>query len=282
LKPTSKNLIDWLRWGKDSLKNAGISSANLDAALLLAHSTGQTKTQIFVARPDEFFSEFELNTFSDLIEKRAKHTPVAYLTGKCEFMGLEFEVNKHVLIPRPETELLAENAMLYKNAKTVLELCTGSGCVAVSLSKLTNFEIDASDISLKVLGIAKINAAKHNASVKFFQSDMFHDLPNKRYDMILANPPYIAKKEIERLPISVKKFEPTSSLDGGEDGLFFYSRIVDRAADFLNAKGVIMLEIGYDQAEAVKGLLAKDFENVQIKKDLSGRDRLVIASMRQI
>jgi release factor glutamine methyltransferase len=192
-------------------------------------------------------------------------------------MGLNFEVNEHTLIPRPDTEIAVEVALdMIKQTKieTVLDLCTGSGCIAVSLCKLCQrpLRITASDISPEALEIAKKNANRHRVPISFVQSDLFSDLNPDLYDLTIANPPYIPRDEIDTLPHSVKDYEPHSALDGGADGLDFYRTIIKKTVNN------IILEIGYNQADGVKNILEQNsFKEIQIIKDLAGHNRVVAA-----
>ena len=171
-------------------------------------------------------------------------------------MKLNFIVNKNVLIPREDTEILVLEAL--KQGKTkILDLCTGSGCIAISLAKyLNNAQVDASDISTRALSVAKKNAKLNDVNVNFIHSDLFESI-NEKYDLIISNPPYIRKSDIKNLQLEVKK-EPMRALDGGESGLDFYERIINESVNFLNRKGIIMFEIGYDQAKDVSSLLKKN------------------------
>lgn len=221
-----------------------------------------------------------------ILNARERRVPLAYILKKAYFYGREFEVNKSVLIPRGDTEILAESAINYikhiqnnKASSKVLDLCTGSGILAVTIALETGADVLASDISKKALSIAKRNAKKLDANVKFFESDLFDGLTNQKFDAIVSNPPYIRSSEIDGLEREVSHFEPRLALDGGEDGLEFYRRIADGAVKHLKESGMIFLEIGYDQADAVKQILSQNFEDIQIKKDLSGNDRVIQAKI---
>jgi len=235
------------------------------------------KVSIMTARDGEELTAGETARFMELTGQRAMNRPLAYIVGKREFMGLEFEVNEYTLIPRPDTETVVEAALdIIKRMgiKTVLDICTGSGCIAVSLSALCpgKLDITASDVSLRALETAKRNAAKHKAPIIFIQSDMFSRVDPASYEMIIANPPYIPHNEITALPRDVKDYEPLSALDGGPDGLSFYRVIAERAVKF------VVVEIGYNQAEDVRNILVRNgFGTIRIIKDLSGHNRVITA-----
>ena len=216
--------------------------------------------------------------------KRAKHIPLTKIFNRANFYGFEFYVNENVLSPRPETELLVEEVVKEvkerNNKKTkVLDLCTGSGCIATVISMKTGLKVFASDISESALDVARQNAKNLNADVKFVESDLFNSIKHK-FDIIVSNPPYIKSQDILTLEEEVKDNDPLISLDGGEDGLYFYKEIAKIAPLYLNKNGKIFLEVGFDQAKSVKKLLQNNFENIKIKKDYNGIDRMVIASLK--
>lgn len=228
---------------------------------------------------DRYYEEiYELN----------KGIPIQYIVKNQEFMGLDFYVDSNVLIPQPDTEILVEKVLeLYnnnyknKNNVSILDLCTGSGAIAVALAKniTEKVEIYGSDISNEALQIANLNKKNNDATnVKFFQSDMFKNMENLKFDIIVSNPPYIKTEIISTLDKEVRE-EPYIALDGGIDGLDFYKIIIANACDFLNDKGYICLEIGYDQKKDVIGLItnSKKYEEVEAINDLSGNDRCIIA-----
>ncbi len=215
-------------------------------------------------------------------------TPVQYIIGHTEFCGLDLVVNEDVLIPRPETELLVEKAIEVASGKgkgaRILDLCTGSGCVAVSIAHAltkdaTGCKIVASDISANALDVAKLNAARHGASdrIEFIKSDLFDSIED-RFDIIVSNPPYIARKEFETLQKEVLK-EPRVALDGGEDGLDFYRKIIHAAPGHLNPDGHILFEIGFGQADEIRKIIESGgaFKAIEIKKDFNDIERIAIA-----
>ncbi|MBO5348643.1 MAG: peptide chain release factor N(5)-glutamine methyltransferase [Clostridia bacterium] len=220
-------------------------------------------------------------------KKYLSGTPLQYITNKQEFMKLNFYVDENVLIPQPDTEILVEEIInLYKNKKCkILDLCTGSGAIAIALAKyVEDAQIVASDISMKALQIAKLNAEKNllHKKIKFIESDMFEKIDDTDFDIIVSNPPYIKTDVINTLDASVKK-EPNIALDGGQDGLKFYKIIINKAHQYLSNNGKLFLEIGYDQKEDVIKLLNKTgyYNEIYSKKDLGQNDRIVVASVRR-
>jgi len=213
--------------------------------------------------------------------------PIQYITNNQEFMKLNFYVDKNVLIPQPDTEILVEEVIEISkkiNSKKILDLCTGSGAIGVSLAKyLPNCEITAVDISKKALQIAKKNAIINEVEkqITFISSDLFSNLESQKFDIIVSNPPYIKRNDIENLEEQVKK-EPLIALDGGEDGLDFYKKIIKEAHKYLVSEGYLCLEIGYNQKDEVIKLIEKEetFKNIYSKKDLYGIDRIIIAEMK--
>ena len=209
--------------------------------------------------------------------KRLQNIPVDKIFNKAYFYGLEFRVDENVLSPRPESEMLVERAIAYiknNNYKTALDLCTGSGCLAISIKKNVEIQMTASDISFRALQIAKLNAKQNDADIKFIKSDMFENITDK-FDIIISNPPYIDTQDIDDLDAEVKDHDPFIALDGGEFGLKFYNIIHENLRKVLNENGCLILEIGDDQKELLLSLF-NDFELVESLKDLSGNDRVLI------
>ncbi len=260
--------------------------SNTDARLLLAYVLGCDKLYLTVNR-DKLLTHTQQNTYGEYLKRRASGEPLSYITGKKEFMSLDFKVNKSVLIPRPETEHLVELALQWakdrENPK-ILDLCTGSGAIAVSLAHYLKGEahIHGADISDDALKVAKTNADLNNANVRFFIADALSlcEIPQK-YDAVISNPPYIETDIINTLDANVKNFEPHLALDGGSDGLVFYKSIIKNARKILNTGGLLALEIGCNQGESVKNLMADDFCGVEIKKDLAGLDRIVYGYLKE-
>ena len=264
-----------LSWGEEQLSKAGIDDAKLDAWYLLEYSLPTDRVS-FLMKGNNPVTEEKKEQYEVLIEKRASHIPVQHLTGVQDFMGLTFKVNEHVLIPRQDTEVLVEEVLKVSKGKNVLDMCTGSGCIIISLAKLGQLEsATAVDISTEALKIARENAASLEADVSFVESDLFEKVEGV-YDIIVSNPPYIESEEVEKLEPEVKDHEPRLALDGTEDGLYFYRKIIEEADKYLTENGAIFFEIGYNQGEAVSELLrAKGYQDIKVIKDLPGLDRVV-------
>ncbi|MCD7813481.1 MAG: peptide chain release factor N(5)-glutamine methyltransferase [Lachnospiraceae bacterium] len=282
----------------------GIEDAAVDAWYLLEYVTGVSRAR-YLADRDKSMKEEQRDAYAALVTQRGAHIPLQHLTGEQEFMGLPFLVSEAVLIPRQDTETLVElalekikaslrsdavpgknkagqNADLPREEKDryrVLDLCTGSGCIAVSIAKLCERmpEVCASDLSADALAVARENARRLGVDVRFFQSDLFTQItkPAEGFDLIVSNPPYIRTRVIEELSEEVRLHEPRMALDGGMDGLEFYRRIVCESRDYLRSGGWLLLEIGYDQGTEVADLLRRyGFSQVRVSKDLAGNDRV--------
>ena len=277
--------------GRQVLIRNNIDDASLVARELLAHVLGQNKQYLVIHSDDELKEEYR-SKFVDCINQIVSGKPLQYITNKQEFMGLNFFVDENVLIPQPDTEVLVEETIkkcilvaelrAEKSPIKILDLCTGSGAIAISLNyvlaqKNINAEIMASDISTKALDIAKKNNESNNTSVKFAESNLFENIQKNDFDIIVSNPPYIKRKIIETLPCQVQA-EPHIALDGGEDGLDFYKKIIDQACKYIK-NGYVLLEIGYDQKDEVEGLFRANgrYSEIETVKDLSNNDRCVIA-----
>lgn len=268
--------------GSTALDEAGISDAGTDAWILLEHVTGVSRTRYYV-NPRQSLSEDEEKSYLSYIEKRKKRIPVQHLTGVQEFMGLEFLVNEHVLIPRQDTEVLVET--VWKDLEPgmrVLDMCTGSGCILISLMKRMQTVSGEDgihgvgvDLSREALQVAETNASKQNVGAVFVESDLFEQVEGT-YDIIMSNPPYIRTSVINELQEEVKLHDPYTALDGKEDGLFFYREIIKKSKEYLKKGGRLYFEIGHDQGEDVKKLMEEaGFTQVTVKKDLAGLDRVV-------
>jgi release factor glutamine methyltransferase len=272
-----------LAQGSADLKFAGIKTPGLDASLLLAHILNTSRTKL-IAKGTDRISEKKCAAFCELIERRANGECTAYIIGKKEFRGLEFEVNKSVLVPRPETETLVETAIdiVQKNSiVNILDLCTGSGAVAISLkNEMPTCEITATDISPNAINTAIRNAEKllGGNSIKFFQGDLYHALPDSpptTYSLIVSNPPYIPSEEIQTLSAEVQN-EPRIALDGGISGLETIERIIEKTSNHLQKNGYLLLEADPRQMEQITTLLEKKgFIDIQLYKDLSGSSRVI-------
>ena len=219
------------------------------------------------------------------VQKRVKHIPLDYIFGKSYFYGYEFKVDRNVLIPRQDTEILVENIVKDIKSKNkpvkVLDIGTGSGAIIVTIKKETNAECYAVDVSKKALEIAKYNAEQNNAKVEFIESNLFENVPKIKFDYIVSNPPYIESDVISTLQAEVRLNEPILALDGGVDGLDFYRKIINQSTDYLTSSGKIYFEIGYNQAEIVKNLLENDYSQIQVYKDYGGNDRVIVAQIKK-
>lgn len=277
--------------GVKVLAEAGIEEATLDARYLLFEVFHTDMTHFLLDRGRGISEDDQVldqvKQYRLMIEKRSQRIPLQHITGSREFMGLEFYVNEHVLIPRQDTETLVELILKdYKGRKPViLDMCTGSGCIAISLSKIGGFDgVTAVDLSKEALKVAKRNAdvLLGPGSITLIESDLFQAIePKSRFDIIVSNPPYIPTEIIKELQPEVRNFEPMLALDGREDGLFFYRQLVSEGRRFLNPGGSIYFEIGYDQAESVSALLEDaGFAEIRVVKDAAGLDRVVCAVMK--
>ena len=326
-------LYDLLNEGSSILRQAGDTDAENDAKLLLLNAFDLNLVHFLMDRlrplseTDEAVQE-QIQNYRAMVAKRASRVPLQQILGSQEFMGLDFFVNEHVLIPRQDTETLVELVLEEQQGKQqeeqqekqqeqqpeeqqkkqreqqseeqqkkqrgqkpeksrkLLDLCTGSGCIAISLAVKGGFEsVTATDLSEEALKVAERNARMHQVPIRFFQGDLFSALPQsevKTFDIITSNPPYIPTAVIATLEPEVREHEPTMALDGTEDGLKFYRQIAKEAGSWLKPGGSIYLEIGYDQGEAVSGLLEDaGFTNVRVIKDLPGKDRVVCGCWEQ-
>ena len=278
------NIQQNYRIGINRLIEAGIADAVVDAWLLMEYVTGITKEQ-YIMDPCYYLPVEEEVAYFSCIEKRARHIPLQHITGSQEFMGYPFAVNEHVLIPRQDTEVLVEEGLQYvKQGDRILDMCTGSGCILLSLMKYAAERNQISgllgvgtDISADALLVAEKNrqALLADADVTLVQSDLFANVEGT-FDLILSNPPYIKTDVIDELSDEVKLHDPRIALDGDADGLHFYRRIVKESVPFIKRGGRLLFEIGHDQGADVS-LLMKEagFADVQVKKDLAGLDRVV-------
>lgn len=275
-EPCFKDILDK---GKEILKQAGTSDFNIDAWYLLEYITGMGRAEYFLKKNNTVPGE-TVAKYLKLINIRASHMPLQYITGSQEFMGLEFKVSEDVLIPRQDTETLVEYVLPFVNGKKVLDICTGSGCIAVSLAKLGGTALCvAADYSEKALAVARQNAELNNTGIQFIQSDMFENITGS-YDIIVSNPPYIETAIIDTLMPEVKEYEPRAALDGGSDGLSFYRVIGSKAKDYLYPGGLLAVETGALQGLQVMGIFKESgYKDVCVQKDLSGNDRVVAAVM---
>lgn len=289
-------------YGQEELKLAGIEDAAVDAWYLMEFVTGISRAMYFLNVQEEMSVEQE-KAYRSHIERRASHIPLQHITGVQEFMGLEFCVNEHVLVPRQDTEVLVESVLeVLEPGMKVLDMCTGSGCILISLLKHSqqgsckpvcgqfensqpacgqmainenNVRGVGVDISEDALQVARKNRDKIGVEAELIQSDLFEKVGGQ-YDIIVSNPPYIRTAVIEELKEEVRFHDPFLALDGKEDGLYFYRKIVEKSPEFLNKGGKLYFEIGHDQGVEVKRLMEEaGFTGVAVKKDLAGLDRVV-------
>ena len=273
------------------LRAAEITEADTDAWLLFSACMGLNRTE-YLMRSDAVVPDDKAEEYLGKLKRRAGREPVQYIEETAPFMGFDFYVNENVLIPRMDTEILVSEAI--KRARImfsqrqhdvnfrILDMCTGSGCIAQSTYLLLKnegctVEVDAVDISEKALEVARINASRLGAQVKLIRGNLFENVDNK-YSMILSNPPYIRTDVIADLEPEVREHEPMLALDGTADGLYFYREITDKAWEYLENNGILMYEIGYDQALEVSDMLRqKGYTDIAVIKDFAGLDRVVAA-----
>mgnify|MGYP000897431914 CR=1 FL=1 len=270
------NYTEAFLMGMQKLKEAQLEEAQLEARLLLEEICG-TDHNTLLCHGDREVSEKEEEQYRKTIEQRAQHVPLQHILGYQDFMGLRFHVNEHVLIPRQDTEILAEEAMRYlHDGMRILDLCTGSGCILLSLLHYSNdCEGVGVDISKEALLVAKENAASLGIETDFVESDLYERVTGK-FDLLVSNPPYIESAVIPTLMEEVRGYDPYIALDGGEDGLDFYRRIIGGAQDYLKRGGQILMEIGSGQAQAVSELLREaGFKEIDVCRDFAGLDRVV-------
>ncbi len=267
-------------WGMDRLKKADIEEAALDARLLLEEVCG-TDRNYLLSHGENPVTEIQNRDYKGAITRRASHVPLQHILGYQEFMGLKFKVTPDVLIPRQDTEILVEEVMRFlHDGMRILDMCTGSGCILLSLLRYSNeCEGKGCDISEKALAVAAENARLLGLNADFVQSDLFENVDG-RFEIIVSNPPYIPGKMIPELMEEVREHDPTIALDGGGDGLDFYRKIINEAEKYLYSGGMLFFEIGYDQAEAVSGYMKEaGYQGITVCKDLSGLDRVVSGRM---
>ena len=273
-----------LNFGKNTLQKSGIGETEPDAWLLMEYVFGICRSWYFV-HMEENAAEDKEQEYSKLIQKRAQHIPLQQLTHQAWFYGIEFYVNEHVLIPRQDTEVLVEEVLKEAGDKAglqVLDMCTGSGCILLSLlENLKEAQGTGADLSEEALLVAKKNGERLKRQVCWEKSDLFEKIHGK-FNIIVSNPPYIETKVIEDLMEEVRFHEPRMALDGREDGLFFYREITAKAGEYLEENGILAFEIGYDQGEAVCTLMKQEhYREIRIVKDLACLDRVVIGRKQQ-
>ncbi len=282
------NIDGALKKGIEILKNANNEAPVVEAGVMLCSALKCDKAFLY-SHNDHCISRDEYDFYIEQLNQRASGKPLQYITGHQEFMSLDFIVTPDVLIPRQDTEILVETVInfaqnhLNSPALKILDIGTGSGCIAVSLAHyLKNCKVTAVDISEKALKIARLNADKAGAAdrIRFLQSNVLERLEKDRFDVILSNPPYIPAADIKKLQVEVRDYEPIGALDGGADGLDFYRKIVSEAPCFLKPDCLLAFEVGYDQAQKVSRLMSQCFDDIQIIKDLSGIERVVTGKLQ--
>ena len=274
-----------LAWTKDYLLSKGVANARLEAEWLLCAATGLDRVGLYL-HYDKPLNDGELAAYRALVARRAKREPLQHILGSQEFCGLDFEVNADVLIPRYDTELLVSEAVTRApDARSALDIGTGSGCIAVSLQKrLPKAHITATDISEAALMVARRNAAKNGAVVEFLRGSLFTPVAGRRFDLIVSNPPYIPTADIAALEQEVRDYDPFAALDGGNDGLHFYRSLIPEAAEYLNRGGWLLVEIGIGQANDVAELfkMAGSYRQPITAIDSGGIERVVGAQMEEV
>ncbi len=278
-----------LNVGIDKLNTANIDNPRYDGRILLEYVLKCDRNYILIYGDNHVDSE-DVETYLELINRRCTHFPLQYILGYQEFMGYEYKVNSNVLIPRQDTEILVEEVLKYvKTDNSILDMCCGSGCIGISIYKyfkdfmcthngeLSNIQVDLADISLGAISVATENSNNLQANVDIIESDIYSNITQK-YNIIISNPPYIRSDVIPTLMEEVKEYEPMMALDGMEDGLYFYRKIIGGARRYLYEQGYVFLEIGCDQATYIREIFVDNqFKDITVIKDLAGLDRVVYA-----
>jgi release factor glutamine methyltransferase len=286
--PVIPSINLYLQWAVKFLEQSKIPNARFDAEILLVHVLKCTRIDLYKS-PDWIINPRAGKSFRKLIKRRCHDYPVAYIIGHAEFMSLDFKVSPAVLIPRPETEFVVEEALniiKHNSFDSVMDIGTGSGNIIISLAKLTanqRIKFWASDISPRALKVARTNARHHKVAgqIKFVQGDLFEAFKNRRLehkiDLLICNPPYVARQDKHLLAPGVRLFEPAAALYAGQTGLDFYRRIISEAIDYLRPGGYMVLELGYNQAKQVQEIFASTgcFDRIKIIKDLRGIKRVI-------
>lgn len=265
-------ISELLRYARGELSD----NAALEARRIVTRALDINETEL-ITRGGEEAADEAVKAVKRMLDRRRNGEPLQYILGSAEFMSLEFEVNPSTLIPRADTETLAETviAQIGEKKAKLLDIGAGTGCVGISIARYCGADVTLSDISRDALETAKRNALLNNVAADFLEIDILNEIPDGKFDVIVSNPPYIETEVIKTLQREVKDREPRLALDGGEDGLKFYRRIVSIAPPLLTPNGLLAFEIGYNQGKAVPELMKKDFKNIKIIKDLCGNDRVV-------
>ncbi len=267
---------------KKDLQKAGIENFGFEARQIIKHITGYNNTQI-MAKYNEQLSPLQQTIYNELMQKRKNHYPLQYMLGCWDFYGLEFFVGEGVLSPRADTEALVDTALEELKGKSgaeVLDLCSGTGCIAIAIAKNSDARLTALEKYEKALGYLKKNVKKHKADIEVIEADVFDFTPSKKYDLIVSNPPYIAADEMEEMNTETS-FEPDTALYGGEDGLMFYRHIVQSFKHYIKKGGKLMLEVGFRQAETVSEILKTNgYTDIGVKEDYNGIQRVVFGTVK--
>lgn len=274
---------DLVKYGEEVLKSAGIDTYKSDVKILVTHALDIEYSKYFLCLENEVTME-QNDRFVQIIKKRAQFYPCQYITNSQDFMGITFYVEEGVLIPRPETELLVDEAIKQSSGygQRVLDMCCGSGCIGISyklLRRNKGFDdiVDLADISDTAIRVSGRNNNALNAGCNIIKTDLFGEI-DKKYNIIISNPPYIMTEEIDKLMEDVKCYEPKLALDGDLDGLYFYKRIISDAKKHLEANGLVLFEIGYNQYAQVRMLFENEgYTDIKLIKDYAGLDRIVLA-----
>ena len=269
-------------WGVEQLKSAFIEEADLDARLLLEEVCG-TDRNYLLSHGENQVTEKQHDAYADCIERRKEHIPLQHILGYQEFMGLKFKVTPDVLIPRQDTETLVEEVLRYlHDGMHILDVCTGSGCILLSLLRYSNDCAGVGcDISEQALQTAEENAKCLGLEAELIKSNLLENVTGK-YEIIVSNPPYIPSGEIKNLMEEVREHDPIIALDGGEDGLLFYRKLTEKAGEFLYSGGMLFFEIGCGQAAAVSEYMKKaGYRDITVCRDLAGLDRVVYGTWRE-
>lgn len=282
---SQRTIIDLINEGQRILEDKNIENARFEAEVILMNILKYNKSKL-ILNYKECIEDAQVNRFIEYINIRLTRKPLQYIIGNQEFMGLQFEVNEDVLIPRQDTEVLVESVLQFldnSNATNVMDICTGSGCIPISLCYYNkDIKCVGIDISSKALTVARKNAIYNKVEdrIDFINNDLIDNYESQiKYDVIISNPPYIRTSDMDTLMTEVKDYEPSLALDGGEDGLIFYRRISEDASKYLAEGGKIFFEVGYDQAYEVSSILKQyGYKDIEIVKDLCGINRVVIAN----
>lgn len=277
--------IKILSWTKDFLLSKGVVNARLEAEWLLCTAMGLDRVGLYL-QYDKPLNDIELAAYRSMVARRARREPLQHILGSQEFCELDYEVNSAVLIPRPDTEVLVSEALIrHANAHSVLDIGTGSGCIAITLfRKLSNAVVTATDISEEAIMVARRNGERHSADIEFLIGSLFNPVVGRSFDLIVSNPPYIPTADIESLDQEVRDYDPRTALDGGNDGLDIYRSIIPAAVNHLNPDGWLLLEIGIGQAEDIAGMFSQFecFGKPIIALDPAGIERVVGAQFKEI